>query len=75
MLYIAYDRNFRENTQQTFEWEVGKEVLDIEPHRVIQIDADGDEKKYLDELMGGSLTTKDTVCFYGDMARTVYLNL
>jgi len=74
VLEIIYDRNFRENTERAKEWHVGQRVPDIAPHRIIEIHADGEEKKYVEKILGGTITRKQA-SFYGDVARTVYLNI
>ena len=74
MLTIVYDRNFREDREKHFDWHVGQPVREIAPHRIIELWADGQEKKYLDNFIGTGDDARQSV-FYGDLARTAYLNL
>lgn len=74
MLYIVFDRDFRNDTEKEQEWHVGEPVPDIAPHRIVEIAADGDEKAHIDNIMGGAIN-RETAVYYGDFARTVFLNL
>jgi len=73
-LFVVYDRNFRNNTERELEWKVGDNLPDIAPHRIIEITADGEEKTHIETIMGME-TNRDSICFYGDVARTVWVNL
>lgn len=75
MLTIIYDRNFREETQKERNWQVGEEVPNIKPHRIVELCMDGDELEHIEDLMGELGDGLDTAFFYGDIARSVYLNL
>lgn len=68
-MYIVYDRGEKER-----EWHLGERLPDIEPHRITEIEVDGDEAKYIEHLMG-AIINKPVVRYYGDLARTVYINL
>lgn len=74
MLYVVYDRDFRSGSEREEEWHVGEPVPDIAPHRVVEIQVDGDEKTHVDKIMGGGID-KEPARYYGDFARTVWLNL
>lgn len=74
MLFIVYDRNFRMDDEREKKWKMGDPVPDIAPHRIIEIHADGAEKEHVERILGGTITRRQA-SFYGDMARTVYLNL
>lgn len=73
MLTIQYQgRN--DNKHFELQWCVGRTVPYVDPQLITQILATGEEKDYIDELMGMAFD-RPTVRFYGDIARTVYLNL
>lgn len=79
MIRIIYDRNFRhspdrrEVQQNEFRWKIGNELPTFSPHRVIELTVapDSPEDFYLEDILGGS----SLVAYYGDWARTVYLNM
>ena len=73
MFEIVYDRNFREDNERAKKWKLGDEVPDIAPHRVIELHADGVELKHLETTLGA--ITRKQMSFYGDHARTVFVNL
>ncbi len=75
MLYIIYDRDFRTNHDKEAEWEIGKELPNIKPHRIVELQADGEERAHIEEIMGGGIQGGDVAVYYGDFARTIFLNL
>ena len=70
MYEIVYDRNFREDKERYKEWSQGQEVPDIAPHRIIELNVEGAEATHLEQLLGIKQRN-----FYGDVARSVFLNL
>lgn len=74
MLYIVFDRNFKERTEREQTWYVGTPVPNIEPHRIIELQADGDEKEYIESKVGPTIKG-DVAHFYGDIARNIFINL
>jgi hypothetical protein len=70
---IIYDRNFREDKERRKKWSLGDEVPDIAPHRIIELHADGTELKHLETTLGP--VARKQMSFYGDHARTVFVNL
>ena len=73
MYEIIYDRNFREDKERYKEWSQGQEVPDIAPHRIIELHVSGPEIKHLEKQFGP--IARNQLSFYGDMARTVFVNL
>ena len=72
--YRQYNTSRQQHENKTVEWHVGEEVLCIPTHQVNEIQADGDEAKYIEELMGACVNRR-VQFYYGDLARTIYLNL
>ncbi len=75
MLYIIYDRDFRTNNDKEAEWHVGEDLPNIKPHRIVELQADGDERAHIEKIMGGGVTGGECAYYYGDFARTIFLNL
>lgn len=89
MFTLIYDRNFnrykdrqhnRESrfTEKVKEWSHDEDPPDIMPHRVIELWAEGKERQFLESIMsGGNMQEMPTeeIGYYGDMARTMFINL
>lgn len=73
-LYITYDRSFKRDTEKEAIWHVGEELPNIAANRVIELQVDGDEKEHIENLMG-QLVDKPVARYYGDIARTIWINL
>lgn len=71
MLCITFRDNRRTHESN---WHVGEKVPRIQPHKITQIQADGDEAEYINEVMGSGIN-RAVQYYYGDLARTIYLNL
>ena len=71
MLYIMYRDNYKTHTE---EWKVGDEVPEIEAFKVQEIEADGNEARHIEEMMGATIN-RPNPRYFGDLARTIYLNL
>ena len=71
MLYIIAQHN------RDYSWHVGEPMPSPDVDQVVEIQADGHEKKVIREMFGESIpmTTESVVNWYGDIARTIYLNL
>ena len=73
-LEIIYDRNFRRGTEKETTWHINELLPDLDPHRVIELHATGDEKTTIENIMGGWGNNRP-IRLYGDIARTVWINL
>ena len=72
MLLITYRQN--RETKETA-WHVGEKVpVQMLPHQITQIQVDGDEAAHIEDIMGGAIN-RPVQRYYGDLARTIYLNL
>lgn len=60
-----------------YEWNVGRPVPSVRVGEVVEIQADGDELSHIDSTFSGTLPVpkKSVAHWYGDLARTIYLNL
>ena len=74
MLHIYFDRSFQDGGEKEETWEVGNDLPNIATHRIVEIQVNGPEKEYVDKFMGGGID-KETASYYGDLARTIYVNL
>ena len=72
--YRQYNTGRQHHENLTSMWQVGEDVPYLPTHQVNEIQADGDEAKYIEELMGACIN-RETQFYYGDLARTIYLNL
>lgn len=72
MLYIISNHGEGE-----FSWHVGSPIPNVPVEKVTEVQADGDELEYLRSLFGTSIAMPNTgvANWYGDWARTIYLNL
>jgi hypothetical protein len=64
------------------QWHVGEKVPDVPVERIVELQADGDELEYIENIFSthGKCSipipyAKRVVRWYGDIARTIYLNL
>jgi hypothetical protein len=68
------------------QWRVGEKVPDVPVERIVELQADGDELEYIENIFSlpcGSYGvcsipiahTNRISRWYGDIARTIYLNL
>ncbi len=76
MLYIVYNRRQRERgfTEEAT-WHVGEKVPKIRVADIVQIQADGDEANHIRVKAPGLCIDSHFQRYYGDLARTIYLNL
>ena len=75
MFTIFYDRNYRNGSENEASWKLGERIPDIAPHRIVELHADGEAKVHLEATMGTIYPNRDWCAFYGDLGRTVYINL
>jgi len=73
MLTIIYRYNDNDHNRRAT-WFVGDEDLDIPARYVVGLEATEDEADHIDEMFGGGLN-REVPRYYGDFARTIYLNL
>ena len=71
MLTITYRHNRQSLTE---EWQVGDPAPNIAAFKVQEIAASEAEAAHIEEMMGGGIN-RPVQRFFGDVARTIYLNL
>jgi len=71
MLYIMHRHN-RQNFESV--WHVGEKLPTIPVHTIMELQADGDEGEHIKKIMGGGIN-RLVQHYYGDLARTIFLNL
>ena len=73
MLTIMY-RHHEQGRHSEYTWHIGEELPNIQAHTVFGIEADGDEADHIEEMLDGGIN-RQVARYYGDFARTIYLNL
>lgn len=74
MLYIKFFPYEMTTEERTYHWQVGQDLPNISVHQVFGIQADDEEADFIEEMMGGGIN-RVTPRYYGDLARTIFLNL
>lgn len=75
MLTVIFDRNFKDGVEKNFRWKVGDPLPEMAPHRIIEMHATKEEAKHIDLIMSDMSNRRNEVHIYGDLARTVWINL
>jgi len=75
MLYIVHVQQGSPRPAKTTEWHVGEKMPEIDWKNVRELQADGDELAYLENLMGSKMFNKSSVRFVGWLAQQIFVNL
>jgi len=75
MLYIVHVIPGSPHPSKTVEWHTGEKLPDIDWKNVRELQADGDELAYIENLMGSKMFNKPSNTFVGWLAQQIFVNL